>query len=125
MSNMELFTNPLGLLPSSREILRAFLDIPVSTFGSMIGICLWLIILFVPLTRIDRRDRMAGITYSLFMCFSGVFLILACAGRDGGFAHFDIYLSVCAVVICISGLRWFRRPTVQKPYVEISTEVGT
>lgn len=118
--DVDILSNPFGLLPSSREIFEAFLDVPVSTFSIILGILFWLVLLYIPLSAIDRRDRIAGLTYAMFMCFSGTALIIALTGIDHGLGGIFTNLLVCMVMYGAAKLRWMNR--TQKSYTEISTE---
>jgi hypothetical protein len=118
--NVDILSNPFGLLPSSREIFEAFLDVPVSTFSIILGIIFWLFLLYFPLSAIDRRDRIAGLTYAMFMCFSGTVLIIVLAGTDNGLSGIFTNLLVCIVMYGAAKLRWMNR--TQKAFTEISTE---
>lgn len=64
-------------LPSVREVFEAFVALSPQQCGILIGIVLWGAILAMPLSRIDRRDRVTQATYAVFMAFAGTALVLA------------------------------------------------
>lgn len=121
VGDVDIFANPFGLLPGSREIFEAFLDIPVSTLSIILGVIFWLGLLYVPLTAIDRRDQVAGLTYALFMCFSGTLLILVLSGPDAGLTDLFTNLLICILIYGAAKFRWMNR-TQQKSYTEITVD---
>jgi hypothetical protein len=64
-------------LPSVREVFEAFLALSPQDVGIIVGLAMWCAILYMPLTRIDRRDRITQMSYAAFMAFSGAALVLA------------------------------------------------
>ena len=119
---VNIFTSPFNLFPDGREIFEAFLDIPVSTFSIIIGLIFWLVLLRMPLSGIDRRDQTAGLTYALFMCFSGTILILAVGQPRDMFSGILTHLIVVLLIFGAAKPRWTNRNDRLKKYSEMSTE---
>ncbi len=123
-NSLDIWSNPIHLLPSTHEIVSAFLDIPISTIAIIIGIIFWLGILWIPLKGIDRRDSSASMMYGLFMCFCATALFIAPKGARTDDTN---YLGIIVTMIVIFGaakFRWIYRGDNSKTFQEISTEDG-
>jgi hypothetical protein len=121
-SSLDIWSNPIHLLPSSNEIIEAFLDIPVSTIAIIVGIIFWLGILWIPLKGIDRRDSAASMMYGLFMCFAATALFIVPKGSKPETTN---YLGIAVTLIVIFGatkFRWLNGGNKLKTFEEISTE---
>ncbi len=120
--SLDIWSNPVHLLPSSSEIIDAFLDIPVSTVAIIVGIIFWLGILWIPLKGIDRRDSAASMMYGLFMCFAATALFIVPKGTKPETTN---YLGIAVTLIVIFGgtkFRWLYRSNRLKTFKEIAPE---
>ena len=121
-SSLDIWSNPLHLLPSTNEIVDAFLDIPVSTIAIIVGIIFWLGILWIPLKGVDRRDSVASMMYGLFMCFAATALFIVPKGTKPETTN---YLGIAVTMLVIFGaakFRWLSRRNQLKTFQEISPE---
>ena len=121
-NSLDIWSNPIHLLPSSNEIIDAFLDIPVSTIAIIVGVIFWLVILWIPLKGIDRRDTTASLMYGLFMCFCATALFIVPKGPKPETTN---YLGITVTMIVIFGatkFRWLYRGNKLKTFQEISPE---
>ena len=92
------------------DIKVSFEILTVKDLARPIFIMLWLLIVLSPLTRVDRRDPIAGSVYVLFCVASGVALVWALpqtfiADRP----TIDTIFSSMLLMAGISGFRWFYR----------------
>jgi hypothetical protein len=120
--SLDIWSNPVHLLPSSSEIIDAFLDIPVSTVAIIVGIIFWLGILWIPLKGIDRRDSAASMMYGLFMCFAATALFIVPKGPRPETTN---YIGIAVTLIVIFGgtkFRWLYRGNKLKNFKEIAPE---
>lgn len=118
----DILSSPTHLLPSTQEIIEAFVDIPIGTIAIIIGIIFWLGILWIPLKGIDRRDNTAGMMYGLFMCFCAAALFIVPTGQRDETTN---YLGIAVTLIVIFGaakFRWIYRGQNLKNFQEISPE---
>ena len=60
-----------------KDILDAVLDLRPMDFAQPSFFALWLVILFMPLIGVDRRDPISGIVFVLFCMASGAALVFA------------------------------------------------
>jgi uncharacterized membrane protein len=118
----DIFSNPIGLLPNGREIFEAFLDVPITSFSSFLGVIFFIGLMSISLRGIDRRDQIGGITYALFMCFCGTALILVINQTKTGSLNILTQFVTVLVIFLAAKLRWINRTDKQKKYREISTE---
>jgi hypothetical protein len=118
----DILSSQTYLLPSTQEIVEAFVDIPISIIAIVIGIIFWLGILWIPLKGIDRRDTTAGMMYGLFMCFCAAALFIVPQGQQDETTN---YLGIAMTLIVIFGtakFRWIYRGQNLKNFQEISPE---
>ncbi len=70
-------------LPGIEETFEAFISLSPSEWGLVAGTAIWLLMLAIPLTGIDRRDGIARATYAVFMAFAGAALIFGASAEMG------------------------------------------
>lgn len=97
---------------STTELLRAFTMLSVEEVLMAAAASLWLVILCLPLSGVDRRDHIAGLTYVLFCISAGVMLTIALPGRFGNFSDAPHHLEAIALFAFVAAVRWMwrRRP---------------
>lgn len=90
-----------------RDILANFTNLEFVDVARPGFFGLWLICLFTPLKGVDRRDRVCGGVYSLFMASAGVALLIALPQRWVGQSMTAVSQMVM-VIFMASGsfLRW-------------------
>ena len=91
------------LLPDLHELSDAF---SFNDFAGVPGLILWCIIVFFPLTGIDRRDTCTFYTYTLFCISAGVLLMLALPLRLIGQASIVTQFLLIIGLGLVAGLRW-------------------
>lgn len=106
---------------NARETLDAFLALSTSDWIALGGCVIWLILVALPLTGIDRRDSTAGVTYVVFCVAAAVALLLALPARNRTLLEADVHVRVIALAAAIAGVRWIwqRRPEKPLPKGEI------
>lgn len=92
------------------DIQVSFSGITVKDLARPIFLLLWLFIVLIPLTRVDRRDTLAGAVYVLFCMASGVALVWALPQTyvSDKPTMYNIFLSML-IMSAISAFRWFYR----------------
>lgn len=101
-----IFTDALHLVPSGDEIFRGVVDLS-RTDKSIIAVTLmWFFLYWVPLSGVDHREWLTGITYILFLVSSGV--VLASLDSDHLLGPYDFRKTTTLMVILsiLGGLRW-------------------
>ncbi len=100
------------MLPSIDDIVNAFASMSAQEWSVVLGYGMWFVLLVMPLRGIDRRDRIAGATYALWLGAAGLLLIMAVPGKmnDARYSseHFFLMLALAA----IGFLRWVTRRRV-------------
>jgi hypothetical protein len=94
------------LVPSSREILEGFLDLSRSDKSIISVIIMWLILCLIPLSGIEHREWLTGMTYILFLVSGGVVLATSDSERILGLYDFRKTLILMGVMGMIGGGRW-------------------
>ena len=72
-----------------------------------IGLLLWSSLLLIPYNNIDRRDVICGLTYSIFMVFAGILLILVLPREFTPMPGPAGQLLIMMVICLIASVRWF------------------
>jgi uncharacterized membrane protein len=90
-----------------RDIIANFSHIEFVDVARPGFFALWLICLFTPLKGVDRRDRMCGGVYALFMASAGVALLIALPQRWVG-QSMTLVSQMVMVIFMASGsfMRW-------------------
>jgi hypothetical protein len=103
-----LDTNRL-YMPTFQEFTLVVRDFTTTEIFTIVGVVFWFIMLALPLTGIDRRDRMTGVTYLLYMTFGAAMLVLAVPGK---FPHLEDgiwQLITLMAFAAAAALKWFVR----------------
>lgn len=90
------------------DIHQAILAIELKNLAYPTYIALWLIILFFPLSGIDKQDPIAGLVYILYCLGSGVTLFFALPGNFTKNSDIKTHLMVCLSMGLCACYRWFR-----------------
>lgn len=98
-------------LPTFAELAAIVKDFTVVEIVTLVGVGLWLVLLAMPLSGIDRRDPMTRITYLFFMCFGGVALMIAVPGKFPTVHDAGWQLSSMGAMAALASIRWARRPS--------------
>lgn len=72
-------------------------------------VLLWLIILFFPLTGVDREDPIAGLVYILYCLAAGATFVFALPGNLPDLSDSSIHIAVLSLMGVLSSYRWFHR----------------
>lgn len=97
------------LIPSIKEVVEAFSALTYPDVAVALSVILWLVVLAIPLTGIDRRERMAGYTYVAFMAFSAAALVFAAPARLKDWRDAALHVVVILVMGVLAGARWSLR----------------
>jgi hypothetical protein len=99
-------------LPGFQEVLTAFLDLNVAQVATLAGAAMWLVLLALPLTGIDRRDKVAAATYAGFLLAAGTALLVAIphwrttSGYSGGISTPLAQVWAALAMILVAAYRW-------------------
>jgi len=121
-NNLDIWSHSIHLLPSTYEVVDAFLDIPISTIAVGAGVIFWVGILWIPLKGVDRRDTSANMMYGLFMCFSASALFIVPKVTSDGATNYIGVVVALLTIFLIAKFRWSYLGTKIKTFKEITTE---
>ena len=97
-------------LPSLSDVAAVVKDFTVTEMTTLVSVVLWLVVMAMPLTGIDRRDNITGITYLLYAAGSGIMLTVVIPGK---FVHWDDAIWQIASLLgllAVASIRWIKRP---------------
>lgn len=94
------------MLPSFDEIIAAFANMSVQEVSVAVGVVLWLALLCLPLSHIDRRDNTTAATYIFWIIVAGVTLIVGMPNALFKMMHSGDHLLLVVALACGGSLRW-------------------
>jgi len=95
------------LLPSQGEMAGAFADLTIRDGAFLACFLLWLVVLFLPLKAIDRRDPTTGFTYVAYMMLVAVVLVLVLPEHIANIQPpQNFHLGLMAGLATVAGWRW-------------------
>ncbi|MGE0172920.1 MAG: hypothetical protein AB7T49_09050 [Oligoflexales bacterium] len=86
---------------------------------------LWVLVLCVPLTGIDKRDVFSGMGYAVFCMTAGIILIFTLHSKYSLPSTIGNVINVGVLLLGISAFRWTYRKRVLPSVFEISTSEET
>ncbi len=106
-SEATLIANQGVYFPSLHELVTAILDVGVGQWMMLAGLIIWLVTLTRPLSDIDQRDHITGITFTAFFLALGTFLIIALpAEADAKTKSFASSFAIFGLMLAVTALRW-------------------
>jgi hypothetical protein len=100
------------MLPSIEDIVDAFASMSAQEWSVVVGSVMWLVLLWMPLRGIDRRDRIAGATYALWLGTAGFILILAVPRKMSASSYSSDHFFLLLALAAIAFIRWVTRRRV-------------
>lgn len=83
---------------------------------------LWMVILFLPLIGIDRRDPIAGLVYVLYCVAAGVTLVIILPEKYSDVLSLKTQFNLVMAMIFCASFRWFYKATTNKLEIKIELE---
>ena len=75
------------------------------------ALCLWIILIALPLHDVDRRDRITGAGYVIYCTACAVVFFLAMPSNYDSFSDLPVHLGFVSLFAGLSAYRWIRRKT--------------
>lgn len=90
------------------DLFTTYEQMSILDFRFALQFGMWLIILFIPLHGIDRRDYLTSATYCLFLMMCAGILLFAIPQSANELQYLPQHLLIFFVLSCLSVYRWFR-----------------
>jgi hypothetical protein len=100
------------------DLKEIFLQIGVVQLVFPMGILLWLTLLWIPNTNVDRRDVISGITYVLFMVFAAILMLLVLPQRFSPVFSPQVQMLIILLAGTIASFRWFSRREAKQEKID-------
>lgn len=96
------------LIPGVHEILTRVVGMSTSEVALVVGSLLWVVLLCLSLSGIDRRDAATGFTYVLYMMAAGATLLLALPGKSEAVGDYRQQMMLVCAMGALAAVRWIR-----------------
>lgn len=91
------------------DFMVSLAELSVKDFYDPAAVMLWLILLFLPLTGVERRNRVAAMTYMLYAASVAILLILAIPQNDPNLSAFPTHIAYVLAFVTVTLYRWYNR----------------
>lgn len=90
-----------------KDVLAFFAELSMRDLQYPFALLLWVILVSLPLHGVERRDHIAGISYTLYCTATAVVLFLALPGSFLDAADIGFHLAFISFAIGVTSYRWF------------------
>lgn len=88
------------------DILQGFSTVGYSDFARPGALLIWLGMIFLPIHETDRRDMIAGLTFTFFTVGFGMAIVVILPLADGEKISIGKVIGFFLVMVLMAGLRW-------------------
>lgn len=92
-----------------KDLLAIFAEFSSKDLQYPFALILWVILVSLPLHGVDRRDHIAGMSYTLYCTTTAVVFFLALPGSYTSIADIGIHVAVVALFMGVTSYRWFHQ----------------
>ncbi len=92
-----------------KDILAILADFSMKDLQYPFAMILWIVLVSLPLHGVDRRDHIAGMSYTLYCTTTAIVLFLALPGTFTTIADFGLHLAFVSFFIGVTSYKWFHR----------------
>jgi hypothetical protein len=89
------------------DALAIFAELTLKDFQYPFALILWIILISLPLHGVERRDHIAGISYTLYCTSTAIVLFLALPGSFKEFTDIGVHIAFVSFFIGVTSYRWF------------------
>jgi len=90
-----------------KDVLAIFAEFSTKDLQYPFALVLWIILVSLPLHGVERRDHIAGMSYTLYCTATSVVLFLALPGSFQDFADIGFHVAFVSFAIGVTSYRWF------------------
>ena len=89
------------------DVLAIFAELSMKDLQYPFALILWIILISLPLHGVDRRDHIAGMSYTLYCTVTAIVLFLALPGNFMGLADIGFHIAFVSFFVGVTSYRWF------------------
>jgi hypothetical protein len=89
------------------DALAIFAELSTKDLQYPFALILWIILVSLPLHGVDRRDHIAGMSYTLYCTATAIVLFLALPGSFTDFTEIGIHIAFVSFFVGVTSYRWF------------------
>jgi hypothetical protein len=89
------------------DALAIFAELSTMDLQYPFALILWIVLVSLPLHGVDRRDHIAGMSYTLYCTATAIVLFLALPGNFTDFAEIGIHIAFVSFFVGVTSYRWF------------------
>lgn len=110
------------------DLIEIGYGIKLTDLSTPIGLCLWALIIFLPVRQFDTRDIWSGLTYIIFTAAAGVTLIVALPEQYTEAMEINSQIFLTLFMFVVAAVRWFVKiesyKNVDKDFDKVLEEKG-
>jgi hypothetical protein len=90
-----------------KDALAIFAELSVKDLQYPFALILWIILISLPLHGVERRDHIAGMTYTLYCTSTATILFLALPGSFTDYKDIGFHIAFVSFFVGATSYRWF------------------
>jgi hypothetical protein len=90
-----------------KDVLAIFAELSMKDLQYPFALILWIILVSMPLHGVDRRDHIAGMSYTLYCTATAIVLFLALPGSFMELADIGFHIAFMSFFVGVTSYRWF------------------
>ncbi len=90
-----------------KDLLAIFAEFSMKDLQYPFALVLWIILVSLPLHGVDRRDHIAGMSYTLYCTATAIVLFLALPGSFLELSDIGLHIAFVSFFVGVTSYRWF------------------
>ncbi len=90
-----------------KDLLAIFAEFSMKDLQYPFALILWIILVSLPLHGVDRRDHIAGMSYTLYCTATAIVLFLALPGSFLTLGDIGFHIAFVSFFVGVTSYRWF------------------
>ncbi|HYX40015.1 MAG TPA: hypothetical protein VE954_43520 [Oligoflexus sp.] len=90
-----------------KDVLAIFAELSTKDLQYPFALILWIFLVSMPLHGVDRRDHIAGMSYTLYCTVTAIVLFLALPGSFQEFEDIGFHIAFVSFFVGVTSYRWF------------------
>jgi multisubunit Na+/H+ antiporter MnhF subunit len=91
------------------DALAIFAELSLKDLQYPVALIAWIVLVSLDLLGVERRDHIAGMSYTVFCTAAAVFFFLAMPGNFTAYSDIALHVTFVSFVVGITSYRWFHR----------------